>query len=98
VEYKNLPECKHRFVSSILNSVKQGGNPYYFSSIVYNLAKMDMSWDDLDDELSFVMEETIGAVRGSWDLRVSVIGICCSLLQISLVILKPRVCCGDYGF
>jgi hypothetical protein len=69
-EYKNLPECKHRFVFSVLSSVKKEGNPYYVSSIVYGLAKTDMSWDDLDDELCFLMEETIGAVRGSGDLKV----------------------------
>jgi hypothetical protein len=61
------------------------------SWLALGLTKMDMSWDDSDDELCFLMEETIGAVRGAvreavrgcGDLKVSVIGIRCSRLQIS---------------
>jgi hypothetical protein len=98
-EYKNLPECRHRFVSSILNSVKKEGNPYYVSIIVYGLAKMDMSWDDLDDELCFLMEETIGAVRRSGDLKVGWhIPVCCFVYQSLLVVHETRVRHSDYGF
>jgi hypothetical protein len=73
VEYGSLPENRNYIFSRLLKKVEEDedGNPQHVANLLYGLSLMDVSWEDLDEEMCLSIERMIEKTKQDFDEQVS---------------------------
>jgi hypothetical protein len=70
-EYISLPENRNHIFSLLLKKAKEDGITQGISNIILGLSKMDVSWDELNDEMCLSIEKMINDNAKDFQVQVS---------------------------
>jgi hypothetical protein len=69
-DYRSLPENIKVVFSRFLKKVNEG-IPQEISSAIFSLSKMDVSWEELDEEMCLSIERMIEKRKDDFSIQVS---------------------------